>query len=400
MKLRFLVWFVVIVAAVVILSELSSRLWGGKTEEMTSYTVEIGSDRQTAQDIIRENQLPPKPVLDALKVRPDDAGSKTLADLGITPEQARSKIAKSLALFQEHQSKNWVKIFSKFALWFLLLPIPFVLMFRKKISAKNRKILAAASVLIFGVALGSDPSPMGTVKDAVFLLINDHVVFPPRIIALIVFLAMVVIGNKFICSWGCQFGMLQEFLFRANRRPFDRKGIFRQIKLPFWLTNSIRVTVFVVFCFVAFSIGLDIIGLVDPFKIYNPAALAVPAIIFIAILLLAAPFMYRPWCHLACPFGLVSWLFEKLAIFRIKVNYHDCIACDLCERACPSTVMGAILRKDRVIPDCFSCGNCIDVCPTDAIRFSTSRRDEGDYAVGLKNKEIRRRERRSRSQAE
>ena len=128
--------------------------------------------------------------------------------------------------------------------------------------------------------------------------------------------------------------------------------------------------------------------------------MTVSVIVLAGVMLIAAPFIYRPWCHLICPFGMVSWFFEKLAVYRIKVNYHECIACDLCERACPSTVMGAILKRDRVIPDCFSCGNCIDSCPTNAIRLSVSRRAEGNYATGLKNKEARRRARSSQSQSE
>jgi len=378
MKFKVIIWFVGIVTMTVVLSVVSNNLWGGKSEEIEIPEMTIKSDQQTVQDIIRQNQLPQKPVFDAFKINSDQAATTTLADLSLSPARAKTRITKSLVLFQEHQSKNWVKIFSKFALWFLFLPIPLFLLFRKKISPSIRKYLVGTSVLAFGVVLGADPSPMGTVKDAVFLLA--------------IFLAIVVIANKFICSWGCQFGMLQEFLFRINRRPFDRKGIFRQIKLPFWLTNSIRIGVFVVFCLIAFFVGFDIIGLVDPFKIFNPAHMVVYGIVFVALILLAAPFLYRPWCHLACPFGLVSWFFEKLAIF--------CIACDLCERACPSTVMGAILRKDRVVPDCFSCANCIEVCPTDAIRFTVSRQNEGNYALGLKNKEIRRKERKSRSRSE
>ena len=53
-----------------------------------------------------------------------------------------------------------------------------------------------------------------------------------------------------------------------------------------------------------------------------------------------------------------------------------CIACQKCANACPSTVMGAILKRDKkTIPDCFACYTCRDVCPTESIRFSTGKRD-------------------------
>jgi len=95
--------------------------------------------------------------------------------------------------------------------------------------------------------------------------------------------------------------------------------------------------------------------------------------IFLASLLIASLFLYRPWCHLFCPFGLVGWLVEKISLFKINVDYKSCIGCLACEKACPSTVMGAILRRDRTIPDCFSCGTCIEVCPTGSISLTAQK---------------------------
>jgi NAD-dependent dihydropyrimidine dehydrogenase PreA subunit len=70
----------------------------------------------------------------------------------------------------------------------------------------------------------------------------------------------------------------------------------------------------------------------------------------------------------------VSWLVEKISIYRIKVNYDTCVACRTCARSCPSTVMDAILTRTRAIPDCFACGTCIEVCPTGSIRFLRGKR--------------------------
>jgi ferredoxin len=87
-------------------------------------------------------------------------------------------------------------------------------------------------------------------------------------------------------------------------------------------------------------------------------------------------FIYRPWCHFFCPFGLIGWLAEKISIFNIKVDYNKCISCEACSKACPSTVMDAILKQDRIIPDCFSCGTCIESCPADAITFACGKRQK------------------------
>lgn len=115
----------------------------------------------------------------------------------------------------------------------MFLSTVFVLMRRKTVTAGVRKGLYLAAAAVFGILLGADPSPMGTVKDAIALYGYKGVIFPPRMIALSVFLLLVLIANKFICSWGCQLGTLQDLLFRLNRDKGDRKGIMRQYRPPF-----------------------------------------------------------------------------------------------------------------------------------------------------------------------
>jgi len=390
MKLRPIIFALFTLIAVVGLSLWSAALWGGKPEKIELPELTIVSTEITPAGIAHQYNLPIKPVAKALGVDPAAADTTTLAELGIAAAEAEARIHKSLVQYYEEQSKDWRKIAAKFILWFVLMPIPFVLLLRKKVTPRRRKLLVGLGVLIFGVALGSDPSPMGTVKDAVFLLTAHKTVFMPRMIALTAFLATVVVANKFICSWGCQFGLLQEFLFRLNRQKFDRRGIMRQYKVPFVVSNSIRVIVFAAMIAIGLLWALDIVGLVDPFKIFAPAAMTVAGIVFIALVLALSLFVYRPWCHFACPFGLVSWLFEKLSIFRIKVDYNKCDACGLCERACPSNVMSAILRSDkRTIPDCFSCASCIDSCPQDAIDFTSSRAVQGTFEDSLKVRELK-----------
>ena len=58
-----------------------------------------------------------------------------------------------------------------------------------------------------------------------------------------------------------------------------------------------------------------------------------------------------------------------------QVNYETCVACESCAKACPSTVMDAILKRERTIPDCFACGTCISTCPTGSIEFKSGKRN-------------------------
>jgi len=369
------VQFIVLMALVVGLSIASVQLWGGKAEQIPEDIKLSFAPDMTIGQFGKANDLA-NPVLKAvfgLESKKDL--EKPLDKSGMTNEQIEKKVMGSLALAAEHESKDWIKILVKFAAWIAFLVLAFFMMRRGLIGPASRKWLYISSVFIFGIVLGSDPSAMGTVKDAIVLFASKGVIFPPRMIALTVFLLMVLVFNKSICSWGCQAGVLQDLVFRLNRNRKDTKGILPQYKPSFAVTNTFRVLFFTLFTAAAVIWGLDLFEYIDPFKIFKPAALGAFGIAFVAVLLTSSLLVYRPWCHLFCPFGLVGWLVEKVSIFKIKVNYDTCIACEACSAACPSTVMDGILKRERTIPDCFSCANCIDVCPTDSVSLAAGKRD-------------------------
>jgi len=375
--------FIVIVVLVIALSLVSNRIWGGKPEKIEVKAELVFTDGMTLAEFGQKNDLPNSVLKEVLGLKTKEDLTKKLDSFGLSREEITKKVTKGAVLDAEHESKNWVKILIKFGLWFIFLIAVFVMVYRGKIVPKTRKILYIMAMLIFGVIMGSDPSPMGTVKDAIALFGSQGVIFPPRLIALVGFLLLVFLANKFICSWGCQVGTLQDLIFRVNRNTKDTKGIIRQHKIPFAISNTIRAAFFIVFTIVAFLWATDIVEFIDPFKIYKPAVVTCGGWIFIAAILIGSLFIYRPWCHLFCPFGLVGWLVEKISLYKIKVNYDTCVACESCAKACPSSVMEAILKRDRVIPDCFACANCIDVCPTQSITFRAGKREkppEGKFA--------------------
>lgn len=362
------------VTLIVVLSFFVTQIFGGHSEKApVPKSVSVGLT-MTISEISAINHLNPETVTDALKVKDPSDLSKTLNELNISEKDANDLIIKELNFEGEEASKNAVLIGSKFILWAVLMAIAFVLLRRGKITPTVRKYLLFASFIIFGVILGPEPNSMSTVKDIVSAYAIKGIFFPPRFVALLVFLLVVFLANKFICAWACQFGTLQDFIFRLNRNSNDKTGIFKQYKIPFAVSNTIRVLFFSVFIVIAFIWSLDIIELINPFNLFNPAVLTIIGIGFIAVLLIGSLFIYRPWCHFLCPFGLVGWMVEKFSIYKIKVNYDTCIACGECSKACPTDVMEAILQQHKITPDCFSCGSCITTCPTKSIEFNKGLR--------------------------
>jgi NAD-dependent dihydropyrimidine dehydrogenase PreA subunit len=374
--LRNLLYFVIISFVVVAASGISSSLWAGKEESQPENIAVTVSEGMTVAEFGEKHALDRKVLKKVFNLTSQDDLKKQVADFGISEELLSNKVNQALAIQAEHESKNWFKIPLKGLLWLIFLLAVFNLLRKGKINGKRRKWIYMAAVGVFGVILGSDPSPMGTVKDAIVLLGSKGVIFPPRLIAFGIFLLMVILANKFICSWGCQLGTLQDLIFRLNRNSKDSKGLFGQIKNPFIISNSVRILFFFILILVAFIWAADIIGPIDPFKIFKPQVIGMTGGIFIGLILVSSLFIYRPWCHFFCPFGLVGWIAEKISLFKIKVDYDKCISCRACTKACPSTVMDAILKQDRVIPDCFSCGTCMETCPADAISFERGKRQK------------------------
>jgi NAD-dependent dihydropyrimidine dehydrogenase PreA subunit len=375
-KFKTIALFLSVIAAVVVLSMIFSNFWGGKPETLPSPVEWEIREGMTLKEFGQANSLPNHVLREIFGLQTPSELQKKLSAYG-TVEQIRAMVTKKRALASEHETKNWLKIVIKFALWFVFLTAVFVYFIKRKVDAKIRITTLAVSVFIFGIIMGSDPSPMGTVKDAIHLYGAAGAVFPPRMIALTLFLMIVLIANKYICAWGCQAGVLQDLIFRINQTAKRKAVISKQVKVPFIISNSIRILFLFIFTVVSFLWGLDIIDPIDPFKLFKPLYLTLAGIAFIGVLLITSLFIYRPWCHFFCPFGLVGWLVEKLSRIRISVDYDTCIACQKCVSACPSTVMGAILKQNKkTIPDCFACYTCRDVCPTGSISFSTRKRSQ------------------------
>ena len=373
-KSRTMMYFSLIMVSVIILSIVSTRIWGGKPEQPIQPDRLIIQKDMTIAGFGRENALPDQVLKEIFDLKAKSDLEKNLDEYG-TAEEIRTRATKKLALASEKATKNWIKIPVKFGLWFAFLSMVFLVSKKWKMTSGLRKKLLLASVLIFGVIMGSDPGPMGTVKDAIHLYGTAHAVFPPRMIALSIFLLLVVLANKYICAWGCQAGTLQDLIFRINQTDRQKTVMGRQIKLPYIFTNTIRFLFLGAFTLSAFLWAMDIIDPIDPFKLFKPQHLGLFGGIFLFVLFLSGLFIYRPWCHLFCPFGLVGWLVEKISLVRISVDYNTCIACGKCATACPSTVMEAILKRNTcVIPDCFACYTCREVCPTESIVFSTRKR--------------------------
>lgn len=307
---------------------------------------------------------------------PEDADlgaplQRVMDQYGLSRADVQSALAEASPLAAEAQSKDWQRIRTKFALWTVVFLFAMAMLVAGRVTPRVRVPALAVAAAVFGLWLGVEPNAPGTVKDGLVLYGEHGAIFIPRTMALAAFLLMSIIGNKVFCGWGCQFGTLQDLVWHLPVRKY---------KPPFWLSNTIRVLFFVLIAGAAVAFGKDLMEPVDPFRVFRlgaPVAVGVAAVTLIVGLV-----VYRPWCSFFCPFGLVSWLAERISIFRPRVNHETCIGCKACERACPTHSMRGLRAGETFAQDCFACGECVRVCPVDAVRWNVTPPGRGAPVAG------------------
>jgi len=225
------------------------------------------------------------------------------------------------------------------------------------------------TVLFCGFAFGKSPNPMeSTVKlfKSIVGLYPDPLF---KTIAFLFFLLLAVVGNKIICGWACPFGALQELIYFI---PVLKK--LKKKKIPFWVTNTVRVITFTIMLLILFGIiggrkGLVIYHYINPFNLFN-VDLGEGTILSAVVIFLIVSFgFYRPFCQFICPFGFISWIFERDSIFSVRIDHDLCTKCGACIRACPLDSAKTKVENKKIQADCFSCTRCLNVCPFDAIKY-------------------------------
>jgi len=236
-----------------------------------------------------------------------------------------------------------------------------------------------AAVAICGFALGKSPNPMESAVKVFKSMVGLYPSVLDRILAFLFFAVLAVVGNKLICGWACPFGALQELIYHL---PILRN--LKKRRVPFVLSNTLRGTLFIVTLLLLFGIvggrkGFVIYHFVNPFNLFNLDIETVTVGATILVALGVSFGFYRPFCQFVCPFGFLSWLFERLSIFRVKIDHSRCTNCGACVSACPlDAAKGRVAGK--VFPaDCFSCARCLNVCPVDAIDYGlVGKKPEGE----------------------
>ena len=86
---------------------------------------------------------------------------------------------------------------------------------------------------------------------------------------------------------------------------------------------------------------------INPFNLFNFEFEGPPMVVMIVGSLVLGAVVYRPFCQFICPFGFVSWLAERISLYRIRVSPTRCNGCGACGAACPTNAAKDIVAGRR-----------------------------------------------------
>jgi len=225
------------------------------------------------------------------------------------------------------------------------------------------------AVVVCGFLLGKSPNPMEGVVKLFKSMVGLYPSVTEKVAAFTFFVALAIVGNKLVCGWVCPFGALQELIYSL---PILKQ--LKRYKPPFAVTNAVRGGLFILMLLLLFGIlgqrrGFVLYHAVNPFNLFDLSFEMVSIGVTIVVAIVLSLFVYRPFCTLICPFGFVSWVFERLSLARVRIDRDRCTACGACTTTCPTHAAADILNGKLLPADCFSCTRCLRVCPHDAIRY-------------------------------
>lgn len=196
--------------------------------------------------------------------------------------------------------------------------------------------------------------------------------------------------GRFVCGWLCPFGLFQELLHKIPVRKWKPERIPGLHRRLLWIKQAVLV-VFVVllpvfgmlvsgygqpaFCTYicpsgTFMAGIPLMAANASYRELAGWLFAWKALILLAVIVTSLKIM-RPFCRYLCPLGALYGYFNRISLYRIRVDSDSCNNCGACTRQCPMAVQ---VPEDGNTAECIRCGECAAVCPTGAIHCGFPRR--------------------------
>ncbi|MDD4308073.1 MAG: 4Fe-4S binding protein [Thermoplasmata archaeon] len=190
------------------------------------------------------------------------------------------------------------------------------------------------------------------------LILGEQIAGVPIVVPLILlgaFILLALVLGRVFCGYLCPIGAVQELPYTVPTKKY-----FKGHKKA---TTIARLIFFAAILLMGLGVTFGLMGLLGTESFFRLAYLTITFWIFVAILAISA-FIYRPFCRVACPYGVFMSLAAWKSIFKIRRN-DNCIDCGKCEKVCPT---GEAARNDGK-SECYMCNRCVEICPVGGLDY-------------------------------
>ena len=241
------------------------------------------------------------------------------------------------------------------------------------------KVVCAPGLNCYSCPGAVGACPLGSLQNA--LSATPHRL--PYYVFGILFLWGFLFG-RWICGFLCPFGLFQDLLYKIPTPKIKKSPVTRVLTaLKYVILVLFAVILPLLYAFRDFplpafckyicpagtiggALGLlsneantEMFGMLGPLFTWK----FVLAVAFTVSVI----FLYRAFCRFFCPLGALYGLFNRIALFGVKLDRSRCTDCGICYSKCKMDIRSV---GDR---ECISCGDCVASCPTGAIRQSGAR---------------------------
>ena len=186
----------------------------------------------------------------------------------------------------------------------------------------------------------------------------------PETIAGLLFWTVLAVG-VFFCGWVCPFGAVQDWLaWTARKLKLPRLQIPRRWQKYLQFSRYIWAGL-IFFAGIHFSFLNARFYYSD--NLFNNM-LTLSSGLTLAVFLIIALFVDRPFCNYFCMKGAVDGLMSVIRPFSLRRDDKMCVHCHLCNKVCPMNIPVESTKFVRH-PNCINCMQCVSKCPKDCIKF-------------------------------
>jgi len=230
----------------------------------------------------------------------------------------------------------------------------------------------------YACPLASFACPMGSLQN--FLSLRR---FPFAIAGF--FVTIGAMFGRAVCGWACPFGLFQDLLAGVGpRRKLARSNRWarmRYVVLVGLVAIGALATGSPIFCKLcpAGTLGAGIPQVIlRPFLRQMIGPLYWIKVGLLAVLVLVALFVKRPFCRFLCPLGAVYSPFNRVSLMRMRVDYSACTKCNACKHVCPVDIA---IYED---PDSDACIRCLECtrCPAVSVAYGPTKSEYPLHTAG------------------